>query len=232
LSSIINNSLVPVRQQITTRAKDTLVDGFSLSTYTILSGQTSPNGLWKTEYANGSGAGVQSASGYGNVLWSQPQVSVSGNGLETNRNLVLSTTQFTDFNASFTMRTRQQLRQNFPVKVWERATFVWRYTDSNHYYYFVLKNVGCEVGKRDTSVSGDPNTILYTGDPFGPNASGQLWENITVFAEKNRHLISTSSSGGYTLNITDSSPSSSMAAGRVGMLADDSYDEWQSFNLG
>lgn len=215
------------------RTRVSLVDSFP-NTYTILSGQTSPDGFWRTEYANGSGAGVQLASGYTNAMWSHPQASTSGTGLETNNNLVLSTVQFTDFDLTVDTRTLSQTRTNFPAFNWERATFVWRYSDSNHYYFYTLKNIGSEFGKRDTNTSGDNPIIIDTGaGPFGNDfTTTTQFQNIRIVSEGKRHQIIIDGSG--IIDYMDdgvSGATSAMANGKVGMLSADSYGQWKMFQL-
>src|SRR4051812_43059945 len=50
--------------------------------------------------------------------------------------------------------TFEQLRQNNPPNPWEMAWVVWHYRDPEHFYYFILKPNGWELGKRDPAGTG------------------------------------------------------------------------------
>jgi hypothetical protein len=134
-------------------------------------------------------------------------------------------------------RTLSQSRTVFPPKNWERATVVWRYSDSNHYYFYTLKNIGSEFGKRDFNSSG-LSIILNTGNPTGSTllASGGsgagIFQTVRVIAQAKRHRIYVDGSG--VLDYTDSGVSGAtavMASGKVGMFSQDCYGQWKAFQL-
>ena len=206
-------------------------DPFNGSTYTLVSGGVTPNGLWKAEYANGSGAGVQSASGYTNVFWAQPRTSFSGTGLDSYSCLVLSQNGFNDFDLTLDMRTRSQIRTAFPARKWEAGQIFWRYSDAYHHYYFVMKqDGGCEFGKKDNPNSTDTVQIIYDGPP--PSSGGNLWQIVRVRAEGKRHSVYLD--GTLIIDTYDSGNSgatAAMAAGKVGMYAQDAFAEWRNLQL-
>lgn len=55
-----------------------------------------------------------------------------------------------------------QLRQNSPPQPWEVGWVIWNYSDNEHFYYFIPKTNGWELGKRDPSYGGGQR-FLATG---------------------------------------------------------------------
>ncbi len=95
-----------------------------------------------------------------NVLEMQPQSVTSP--ADTSAPLVVGPS----FEAPFTYRgqiaTTAQLRQNSAPNEWETAWIVWNYTDNQHFYYFIPKENGWELGKEDPAYPG-AQRFLATG---------------------------------------------------------------------
>ncbi|MGV3711076.1 MAG: calcium-binding protein [Gemmatimonas sp.] len=60
------------------------------------------------------------------------------------------------------VETVQQLRKNGDPNAWEVAWVIWNYTDDEHFYYFIPKPNGWELGKRDPAYPGGQR-FLATG---------------------------------------------------------------------
>ena len=60
------------------------------------------------------------------------------------------------------VETVQQLRSNGEPNAWEVAWVLWQYQDDQHFYYFIPKPNGWEIGKRDPGYSGSQR-FLATG---------------------------------------------------------------------
>ena len=124
-----------------------LYDNFEGGTYTLLDGQTSPNGKWYDNFNGYGSAGVQDdGTGNNNVFFEIPATSTSPS--ETHASSVSSTQKFSNFELDIDAKTLQQLRQNSPPNPWEAATVFFRQTDTFHFYAFVLKTNGIEFDKK------------------------------------------------------------------------------------
>ena len=150
---------------ISTRDGENFQDGFEgwSSGEVLAAGATSINKLWTDVYTGGgSGIYIISASGRAQVMLQSPLASTQVSGLETHAGLVLTNKWFKDFDMTVDVNTVECLRQNFPVKNWERAWIMWRYYDAFHHYYFTMKNDGIEYGKKDNNLSVDAQLFLVT----------------------------------------------------------------------
>lgn len=126
-------------------------DNFSTN-YILKDGQVSPNGLWKSFY-NGYGK-IESKNGLMNMA---PKAVTNVNN--TSACLLMSQEIFTDFEATFNMKTVAHTRQGSTPKNWETAWFFFRYTDTlptgggedehHHYYFYLARNGMLEIGKKD-----------------------------------------------------------------------------------
>jgi hypothetical protein len=119
-------------------------------------------------------------SGYGTVgvvddgvsraLQLSPMVSTSPS--VTHATLVNTTATYGDMDATVTMTTAQQLRQGSAPNTWEVGWVLWHFTDDVHFYSFMLKENGWELGKEDPAYPG-AQRFLATGsqhfDPFVPH---------------------------------------------------------------
>lgn len=93
------------------------------------------------------------------VHFQKPKASTSPG--ETHASLVTTTATMGDFRASLKMKTVRQLRTPRP-NAWETAWIFWHYTDNTHFYYFILKPNGWELGKEDPAYPGNQR-FLATG---------------------------------------------------------------------
>ena len=75
---------------------------------------------------------------------------------ETQAALVKSTGSFCDYVLNLDVKTVKQLRENTPPNAWETAWILFRYTDTFHYYWFLVKPNGIELGKKDCDTCSDP----------------------------------------------------------------------------
>ena len=128
-------------------------DNFESGNYILTDGQTSPNGLWKCQYAGYGQTGVRAITApgngrSGNVQFLNPQVNLNG----TSAALVLTTESFGNFGGTFYMRTVSQHHAgtNIPAENWETAWLMFRYVDNTHHYYFYIQRNGTiEIGGKD-----------------------------------------------------------------------------------
>lgn len=91
----------------------------------------------------------------------KPKSSVAAN--ETHAALVVGPKLKNPIKYQVTVKTLSQLRKNSLPNPWEVGWIIWHYTDNEHFYYFILKPNGWELGKRDPAYSGGQR-FLATGN--------------------------------------------------------------------
>ena len=90
---------------------------------------------------------------------------ISTNPDETHASLVTGPKFTGDINYKVWVYTNKQLRISSAPNPWEVAWVVWNYTDDDHFYYFVPKPNGWELGKEDPAYPGSQR-YLKTGTNY------------------------------------------------------------------
>ena len=205
-----------------------LYDGFDgTATYTLADGQTSPNGKWHDIY-NGHGvAGTRyDGTGSGNkVFFMYPLRSTSPS--QTSASLVVSTQSWSNFDMNINTKTVKQLRLNSPPNPWETAWVFFRYTDTFHYYAFLVKPNGIEFDKKDCNTCTDPvqgQRFLVTAS--SPTLNIGTWSNWKISAIGN-HIIITID-GNKVIDYIDQTMSPQLARGSIGMYNEDAYAQFDN----
>src|SRR5207247_2502850 len=75
------------------------------------------------------------------------------------------------------MQTVEQMRGGAKANAWESAWLVWGYADRRHFYYFIAKPGGWELGKRDPAFRGGQR---YLTDGKSPTFPLGTWATIQV----------------------------------------------------
>ena len=147
-----------------------------------------------------------------NVLEMQPQ-SVT-NPADTSAPLVVGPS----FEAPFTYRgqvaTTAQLRQNSAPNDWETAWIVWNYTDNQHFYYFIPKENGWELGKEDPAYPGAQRFLATGTTPTFSLADIKNFEITQVGA-----TMTVSINGNRIVEFTDNERP--YTSGRIGLYSED-----------
>ncbi len=157
-------------------------------------------------------------TGYGTVaivnsqLSMAPQVSTSSS--ETHSALVAAgDLSWTDYVLSVQMNTLQQLRTGSTPNPWEVGWILFRYQDAQHFYYFIPKTNGIELGKfvngtqTFLATADTPKLTLNTLNTYKVALKGN---NIQIFVD-----------GTLVLNYTDAS--SSFLSGKIGLYDEDAH---------
>ena len=114
-------------------------------------------------------------NGYGNIERVNDPVlgdslnltpATSTNSSSTHSALVTTTNSYGDFNATFTYRTVSQLRTGSSPNPWEVGWVLFHYSDNTHFYYFLAKPTGWELGKEDPSYPGNQRFMVTGSTPF------------------------------------------------------------------
>jgi len=216
-----------------------LYDNFSEGTYVLDNLQISPNGKWYAWYAGSEkepGAqGVRADSnGTGNVFYSEsPSPERQTLKKRTFSTLTLSTQSYRNFQLSLDVRTISQTRTSYAPNPWEVAWVFWHDVgngtdpiDKTHFYYFLVKTNGVEIGKYDGGTNPESQKIIksktYPNQTTLKTDFGK-WQNWNIIVIDN-HIIS------RVNNITafDIRDTASFGSGRIGLYNEDSRTEFRN----
>jgi hypothetical protein len=163
------------------------------------------NGFGNTELVSDPSLGL-------NVLRESPGTAATAN--ETHSALVASTRAFGDVDFSVRLRTVRQLRQGTPPNPWEVGWVLWHYTDNTHFYYFIPKPDGWELGKEDPAYRGNQRFLLS-----GSTRTFPLGRWYTVRILQVRDTISVFVNGTRVCSYRDRS--SPYLSGSIGLYDED-----------
>lgn len=107
-------------------------------------------GSWYSVHSGFGSTRVENTS-QGRRLWLSPRAPTAVS--ETFSSLVRSVRSFGDIDMTLRFQTLAQLRLPQP-NPWEVAWVIWRYADNDHFYYFIVKPNGWELGKEDPAYPG------------------------------------------------------------------------------
>lgn len=159
-------------------------------------------GSWRLRFSGYGCVGLTS-DGSGTSMSLQPMVATAND--ETHAPLLLGPEYGDRLQLTTRFETVQQLRQNGEPNSWEVAWLIWQYQDDDHFYYFIPKPNGWEVGKRDPAYPGGQRflatgtdlkfpvgraynvQITHKGNVFSVMIDGAL---LTTFADTERPYVS------------------------------------------
>lgn len=105
---------------------------------------------------------------------------------ETHAALVVGPEFAGSYDVRVAMLTERQLRAPGAPNPWEVAWFVFQYTDAEHFYYFIPKPNGWELGKRDPAYPGGQR-FLATGET--PAYHVGAWCDLRLRVERPGHFV-------------------------------------------
>jgi hypothetical protein len=168
-------------------------------------------GMWQFVY-NGFGCNAFVSSNNNTVLFEQPKAPNSPD--ETHAALVVGPSIAGDFALEVWTATGRQLRMGSAPNPWEVSWVLWHFTDNYHFYYFIAKPNGWELGKRDPAYPGGQRFLATGSVPFFP--IGQWY---TIGIQQSGATIAVSVNNVPITTFTDyERPYSS---GRVGLYSED-----------
>lgn len=169
-------------------------------------------GGWTSVY-NGYGLNTVALDG-SRVLSEAPQVSTRKS--ETHAGLVVTSNAVADFDATVRMKTVQQLRVGSAPNPWEVGWVLWHHTDDTHFYSFVPKPNGWELGKEDPAYPGAQRYLATASTPTFP--VGQWY---TVRIREVGATITVWVNGAQIVTFTDTERP--YASGHLGLYNEDSH---------
>lgn len=195
----------------TTAAAATLVEDFSGMTAGACFADGASAGVWHFVY-NGYGCtgfvGVD-----GNTLLRERPKAAEGSG-ETHAGLVLGPTVSGDFSLAVSTLTAEQLRVNGAPNPWEVGWVLWHVADNRHFYYFIAKPNGWELGKADPAYPGGQRFLATGSSPTFPI---RAWNRVAI--TQTGSTIEVSVNGRRLAQLTDGERP--YAAGQIGLYTED-----------
>lgn len=161
--------------------------------------------------------GAASFNGGGVTLASRPPVAPD----ETHSALITTKRTWEDASIAFTTSTLQQLRRTTAPNVWEVGWVLFRFTDLENYYWFMLKTNGFELGKKQGS---DRQLFLVTGDL----PALKLGEQRRIQVKTQGPRIQVFVDGAKLVDYVDRNP---LAAGSVGLYEEDAQARFDAFSV-
>jgi hypothetical protein len=132
-----------------------------------------------------------------------------------------------EYNGAFAyacgVTTAQQLRQGTDPNDWEVAWLVWNYTDNDHFYYFIAKAVGWELGKRVPVSTAAPGgqVFLKTGsDPVFP-----IGARADIEISQTGGTMKVTVNGSLVVSCTDED--GPYTKGKIGFYVEDAVDPYE-----
>jgi hypothetical protein len=152
---------------------------------------------------------------------------------ETHAALVTSALAYGDFDATFAdVVTLEHLRESDAPNPWERAWLLWHFIDVHHFYYFVLKSKGWELGKLDPAYLGGQRFLATGESPGFP-----IGVSNTVRVRQHRGAIRVDVDDERITTFVDAGDSSVSRAcgvypfGRFGFYCEDAHVRFGGFSV-
>ena len=168
-------------------------------------------GKWNVLFTGYGKAKIVPNGGAGNALELAPIVHTGPT--DTSSIMVVGSPVGDTFTYSGKISTQEQLRTGATPNAWETAWIVWNHTDNDHYYYFVARANGWELGKRDPRYT-NGQRFMATGSESWPLTSTKDFKiskkNNTIQVDINGQTIATV--------VDNENPYNS---GRVGIYSED-----------
>lgn len=113
--------------------------------------------------------------------------------------------------------TVEQLRTASAPNAWEVAWIVWNYTDNDHFYYFIPKPNGWELGKRDPSYPGGQRFLATGSNILFPIST---WYDVKIEQDSSNNITVWVDESEITKFKDEETPYSS---GNIGLYTEDAH---------
>ncbi|WP_424362064.1 hypothetical protein [Methylocystis parvus] len=143
----------------------------------------------------------------GNAAMVQPVASVKST--ETHAGLISGPilAQPIDTQGNFTLeaalKTQKQLRQGTTPNAWEVGWVLWDYADNTHFYYFIAKPNGWELGKGDPAYPGAQRFLATGSSPQYPVGRRYVVKVTHAFSAANGTTMSVYVDNVFLTTFTD-----------------------------
>lgn len=181
-------------------------------------------GTWFGNFRGAGQAGIETDTTEGsitNVLFERPAFPDARD--TTHACLVTTRYQAGDFNLTVNLNTVQQYRTPRPNS-WEVAWVMWHFVDNAHFYYFILKMNGWEIGKADPAYPGGQR-FLRTGEL--PTVSVGSYHVIQI--QQREDALAVALDGIPLEPVTDGERP--ILSGKFGLYTEDAYVRFGNFRV-
>lgn len=113
--------------------------------------------------------------------------------------------------------TVEQLRTASAPNAWEVAWIVWNYTDNDHFYYFIPKPNGWELGKRDPLYPGGQRFLATGSNILFPIST---WYDVKIAQDSSNNITVWVDGSEITKFKDEETPYSS---GNIGLYTEDAH---------
>ncbi len=180
-------------------------------------------GPWFTQFAGYGTVGIE-LDGSNKLLHLSPQaVDAAG---KTQSSLVTGPAYNGPIQFQSKILTVAQLRTGSIPNPWEVAWVVWNYTDNAHFYYFIPKPNGWELGKRDPAYTGGQRFLATGSDKLFP--IGQ-WYTVKITQDA-QNLITVWVDGVKITSFADTERP--YASGKIGLYTEDAHIHVDDVSVG
>jgi 3-keto-disaccharide hydrolase len=216
-----------------------LYDDFLEGQYNLNNNEVSPNGKWFHWYSGShskpGNQGVRpSTTTLGNVFFLESPAPIHEG--QTYSSLTLSTRSYKNFHMNLDVRTVSQTRENSPPNPWEVAWVFWHAVgngtdemDRTHFYYFLVKTNGLDIGKYDGGTNPDSQQIIaikyYPLETSIYNKIG-AWYNLDIIVLNDHITVKVNNATAF-----DIINSASFVSGRIGLYNEDSKTEFRNIYI-
>ena len=216
-----------------------LYDDFSNGTYTLGNYQLSPNGKWFHWYSGSKvdpgEQGVRPADdGTGNVFFLESPSPVRQTKMKkTFSALTLSTESYQNFQLALEVKTVSQTRTSSTPNPWEVGWVFWHAVgngtdpiDRTHFYYFLVRTNGVEVGKYDGGTNPESQKIIESNNyPNKTSIKTELgkWQHWNIIVIDDRIIVKVDNVTAF--DIVDTA---SFDTGRFALYNEDARTEFKN----
>lgn len=193
-------------------------DDFSSYQKNVCFNDSQSFGSWNSVFSGYGCNSVVSLNG-GSGLSIQPMASTSSS--ETHAGLVIGPSFSGNYSFQVTVNTAQQLRTGSAPNAWEVGWVLWNYSDNTHFYYFIAKPNGWELGKEDPAYPGAQRFLASGSSPTFP-----IGQNYQIKIVESSNTMSVYVNGSLITSFTDAN--NPYSAGKIGLYSEDAHVYFQN----
>lgn len=171
-------------------------------------------GSWFTQFTGFGTVGTET-DGSNPWLHLSPQIADAPD--KTHASLVTGPSYTGALQFQSVVTTVAQLRTGSAPNAWEVAWVVWNYTDNEHFYYFIPKTNGWELGKRDPVYPGGQRFLATGSSPLFP--IGQPY--MVKITQDTSNTITVWVNGSQLTTFTDTERP--YTSGKIGFYTEDAH---------
>jgi hypothetical protein len=160
---------------------------YSEDNWTIKDGQNSPDGKWYCRYAGYGTVKMTTYKGTRAMVLVPALPDNPADASQTRAASVVTRQKFRNFDMTVSMSTEKQTRGNDRGANWETAWIFFGLTDqSHHYYLYIQKDGGLELGRKDMEVWEERQIFLKTTANNSPTFQFSRYYKIRIMKVSNR----------------------------------------------